>query len=133
MSRDKNFAAYRQRLKSCSPPCVPFMGIFLSDLTFLREGNSDRHRNDPALIHFKKFSNISRVLRDVVYFQSRAYNFHCVAEIQMILSTQIRQSRLVESLLGLSYCVEPHEPSLWIGEREESIRVANLMAERGFL
>jgi len=34
-----NWKAYREKLKSATPPCVPYLGLYLSDLTFI-EGHS---------------------------------------------------------------------------------------------
>ena len=50
MSSDLNYkvqclAAHQQRyrayLRDCSRPCVPYLGIMLTDLTFLDEGNKN--------------------------------------------------------------------------------------------
>jgi len=35
---ENNFSKFRQHLQSCNPPCLPYMGVFLTDLTFA-EGN----------------------------------------------------------------------------------------------
>jgi len=36
-----SFKAYRTALRSSNEPCIPFMGVTLSDLTFLEDGNPD--------------------------------------------------------------------------------------------
>ncbi len=43
MSMEGNFNNYRQLLKEISPPmaAVPFLGLFLSDLLFVEDGNPD--------------------------------------------------------------------------------------------
>lgn len=35
-----NWQVYRQTLKDTNPPCLPFMGLFLTDLTFIEENVS---------------------------------------------------------------------------------------------
>ena len=35
-----NWQVYRQSLKDTNPPCLPFMGLFLTDLTFIEENAS---------------------------------------------------------------------------------------------
>jgi hypothetical protein len=35
----KNFLIYRNKLKDTPPPCIPFFGIYLTDLTFIHQGN----------------------------------------------------------------------------------------------
>ncbi|KAJ3135595.1 hypothetical protein HK100_002477 [Physocladia obscura] len=41
MSLEKNFARYRETLKSSNPPCIPYFGLFLTDLTFIEDGSAD--------------------------------------------------------------------------------------------
>jgi hypothetical protein len=38
---DKNNRALRRALSAALPPCIPHLGIFLSDLTFTEDGNPD--------------------------------------------------------------------------------------------
>ena len=40
-STDGNRKAYRQCLGAATPPCIPYLGVYLTDLTFLEEGNPD--------------------------------------------------------------------------------------------
>lgn len=37
MSSENNFAAYRRQLAASSPPCIPYLGLCLSDLVYLLE------------------------------------------------------------------------------------------------
>lgn len=37
----RNYAEYRARLRSSTPPCLPFLGLFLTDLVFIADGNPD--------------------------------------------------------------------------------------------
>ena len=41
MSVDHNYRAYRLALRQATPPCVPHIGKFLQDLTFIDDGNPD--------------------------------------------------------------------------------------------
>ncbi|CAO3598684.1 unnamed protein product [Absidia cylindrospora] len=45
---EKNFAMYRKCLKNATTPGLPFLGIFLSDMVFIDEGNTD-HRTSTGL------------------------------------------------------------------------------------
>ncbi|XP_022115832.2 guanine nucleotide-releasing factor 2 isoform X2 [Pieris rapae] len=36
-----SFRAYRQALNETQPPCIPYIGLFLQDLTFVHVGNQD--------------------------------------------------------------------------------------------
>ncbi|RCH91014.1 hypothetical protein CU098_004780, partial [Rhizopus stolonifer] len=50
----RNFAEYRQRLKTTVAPCLPFLGVYLTDMTFIDDGNADRRMspNGRSLINF---------------------------------------------------------------------------------
>ena len=37
----QNCKIYRETLKKINPPCLPYMGVYLTDLTFIEEGNAD--------------------------------------------------------------------------------------------
>lgn len=41
MNPQMSFAAYREHITQLNPPCVPFIAVYLSDLTFINEGNPD--------------------------------------------------------------------------------------------
>jgi len=36
-----SFKNYREALSKCHPPCLPYLGTYLTDLTFMEDGNSD--------------------------------------------------------------------------------------------
>jgi son of sevenless-like protein len=35
MSRERSFQTYRAHLATVNPPCVPYLGVYLTDLVFL--------------------------------------------------------------------------------------------------
>lgn len=41
MSREKNFQNFRAHLHKADPPCIPYLGLYLTDLTFIEDGNKD--------------------------------------------------------------------------------------------
>lgn len=38
MSSDGRFRALRDALHRCDPPCIPYLGLYLTDLSFIEEG-----------------------------------------------------------------------------------------------
>jgi hypothetical protein len=83
----RNFAEYRTRLKMAVAPCLPFLGVYLTDMTFIDDGNSD-HRTTPsghALINFDKYVKTTRVLNEIDQFQI-PYRLLEVEEIQRYLT-----------------------------------------------
>ena len=41
MSRSHNYDKLRKHFKACNPPLIPYMGLYLTDLTFIEDGNTD--------------------------------------------------------------------------------------------
>lgn len=60
----RNYAEYRSRIREALPPCLPFLGLYLTDITFCYEGNQ-AERASPLdsnlkLINFDRYQ-VSRV------------------------------------------------------------------------
>ncbi|KAJ1939156.1 hypothetical protein FBU59_004216, partial [Linderina macrospora] len=133
MRTDRNFSEYRDALHSCNPPAIPFVGIYLQDLTFIEDGNDDIIANSPHLINFAKRQRTAGTIRDLQQFQNVPYNLTPVAEIQDWLLKRLEElcpngqssDRLVEEFWKMSTTLEPKE--------KESERVLRLLQESGFL
>jgi hypothetical protein len=85
MSADLNYKSPRELLSKCSPPCVPYLGIFLSDLTFVEEGNPDTLEvagNAEPLVNFVKRRKVAEVIEKICDYQHDTYRFHEVPEIR---------------------------------------------------
>ena len=56
----RNYAEYRAALRQASGPCLPFLGLYLTDITMCSEGNSATRPSplDPSLqlINFDRYS-----------------------------------------------------------------------------
>ena len=73
LSQEKNYAVLRKEISLKNPPIVPFIGMYLADLTFFDEGN-------PNLIDGKinfgfKFNKISETVSSILRFQDFHYDF----------------------------------------------------------
>ncbi|KAJ7935459.1 ras guanine nucleotide exchange factor domain-containing protein [Mycena leptocephala] len=132
---NKNFTKYRSIMTSVIPPCVPFIGVFLSTLQFIQDGNPD---NLPApgakdgagstLVNFRKRQKASEVINDIKRWQA-PFNFHAIPSIQAYIE---------ESLNSVSDTKESSERFWTISlEREprerEDEKMARLLQESGFL
>ncbi|OMH82170.1 Cell division control protein 25 [Zancudomyces culisetae] len=72
----KNFSEYRTSIQKISPPAIPYLGLVLSDLTFIEDGNSDylgKDSHSSELLNFSKFESIASSIRAVLNFQSVSY------------------------------------------------------------
>lgn len=62
MAYEKSYSTYRKALSTCSLPVIPYLGIYLTDVTFVHHGNPDtvvaEHNVDLKLINFAKVSTV---------------------------------------------------------------------------
>lgn len=109
----RNFAEYRQRLKTTIAPCLPFLGVYLTDMTFTDDGNAD-HRLSPngrKLINFDKYVKITRILNEIDQFQT-GYKLQEVDEIQTYLAKTLDTIEQDDEVFyDLSLKREPKEDS----------------------
>ncbi|KAG2234546.1 hypothetical protein INT48_007359 [Thamnidium elegans] len=107
MGSNRNFTEYREMIHSVNPPCIPFLGIYLQDLTFIEDGNPDLLKKSSSLINFAKQQKSAEVIREIKQFQSPPYIFHIVPEIQEFIKFQLETSRDVDFLYERSLELEP--------------------------
>nr|CAG8439138.1 9157_t:CDS:10 [Entrophospora candida] len=92
MNSTKNFFAYRETLHSVNPPCVPFLGVYLTDLTFIEDGNPNILKKQTNIINFSKRMKTAEVIREIQQYQSVPYNLTSVQEIQVFIETNLKDS-----------------------------------------
>ncbi|KAL1915665.1 uncharacterized protein VTP21DRAFT_6424 [Calcarisporiella thermophila] len=124
MNSAKNFAEYRELLRVSEPPCVPFLGVYLTDLTFISDGNPDMLARSSDMINFAKRSKTAEVIREIQRYQTVPYVLNAVPEIQSFLKSCLHSSRPVEELYPLSLSLEPRE--------RDDEKLARLLHESGF-
>jgi len=70
-----SFKCYRDNLKIAGNVCVPYMCMYLSDLTFMEEGNPDFVNVDEnKLINFPKHYLVQRTIKQVQQYQAIKYD-----------------------------------------------------------
>ena len=62
---EKSFRAYRELLVSTPPPYIPYLGIFLTDLTFLDDGNKSFLDAARRTINMAKFHKVFDLLSQI--------------------------------------------------------------------
>ena len=105
----RNYSDYRAALRKSALPCLPFLGLFLTDLTFTDDGNPD-FRNNNKLINFDKHVKTAKIITDLMHYQT-PYVLAEVPEIQEFLLHHIneRGTRDPQELYDLSLRLEPRE------------------------
>ncbi|KAI8349456.1 ras guanine nucleotide exchange factor domain-containing protein [Choanephora cucurbitarum] len=109
MGANRNFSEYRELIKKINPPCIPFLGIYLQDLTFIDDGNSNLLKKSNNLINFSKRMKTAEVIRDLQQYQSTHYMLSAVPDLQEFIKTHLHSSREDEELYSLSLKLEPRE------------------------
>jgi son of sevenless len=106
LSSDRNFSLYRKTLAEVEPPCVPFIGIYLTDLTFVKNGVCDFLPNNEKLLNFSKYYNASSILNQTIKYQV-PYNLQKVDKIQKYIETELAATLDEAKLYSLSIQLEP--------------------------
>ena len=116
----RNRAALRQRLQIANPPCIPFVGMYLTDLTFVDDGNPMTRRlstedGPMTLINFDKHMKTAKIISDLQRFQV-PYRFTEVPELQIWMQDQLIRVRS----LGEASFQNHYRRSLLLEPREQS-------------
>ena len=95
----KNYTKLRQRLLAAATPCLPFVGMYLTDLTFVEAGNSstrklfaDGQEQPVTAINFDKHLKTARIISDLQRFQT-PFPLQDVPELQAWLQEQFVRVR----------------------------------------
>ncbi|XP_011372709.1 ras-specific guanine nucleotide-releasing factor 1 [Pteropus vampyrus] len=108
VSSEGRFKNLREALKNCDPPCVPYLGMYLTDLAFIEEGTPNY--TEDGLVNFSKMRMISHIIREIRQFQQTAYKIEHQAKVTQYL---LDQSSVMdeESLYESSLRIEPKLPT----------------------
>jgi len=71
LSMEGSYKAYRAALKACTPPCTPYIGVFLMDITFIEEGN--QNVTEGGLINFAKRQMLYDVISELEGYMGGSY------------------------------------------------------------
>lgn len=134
MDLSRNYAVLRQRLSAPKAPCLPFLGIYLTDLTFVDAGNQDTRTlpsSDDSIepvqvINFDKHMRTAKIVFQLQRYQV-PYRLQPIPELQSWLEGQMArvhssESCCVQTFWRRSLQLEPRQPESEI----ENKPVANL-------
>ncbi|KAI0865437.1 ras guanine nucleotide exchange factor domain-containing protein [Xylaria cubensis] len=121
-----NNKVLRARLQGHVPPCLPFLGMFLTDLTFVDIGNPATRQlpgvslsgQGITVINFDKHNRTAKIIGDLQRFQI-PYRMTEIPDLQEWLQAQIvRTKELDQSNVQVSY----YRKSLRLEPRETALR-----------
>ncbi|RAR11643.1 ras guanine-nucleotide exchange protein Cdc25p [Stemphylium lycopersici] len=117
----RNYAVLRQRLQNHMAPCIPFVGIYLTDLTFIDVGNGttrqlpgDSGSDSVSVINFDKHMKTAKIIGQLQSFQV-PYRLAAIPEMQDWMESQIQRMHVsdqanVQNYYRRSLLLEPREP-----------------------
>ncbi|KAK1908311.1 hypothetical protein P3342_009158 [Pyrenophora teres f. teres] len=116
----RNYAVLRQRLQNHIAPCIPFVGIYLTDLTFIDVGNGTTRQlpgesgsDSLSVINFDKHMKTAKIIGQLQSFQV-PYRLAAIPEMQDWMEAQISRMHAsdqanVQSYYRRSLLLEPRE------------------------
>ncbi|XP_032425732.1 ras-specific guanine nucleotide-releasing factor 2 isoform X5 [Xiphophorus hellerii] len=107
VSSEGRFKNLRETLKNCNPPCVPYLGMYLTDLAFIEEGTPNF--TEEGLVNFSKMRMISHIIREIRQFQQAPYRIEHQSKVtQFLLDKTVVMDE--DTLYELSLKIEPRVP-----------------------
>ncbi|KAJ5133977.1 hypothetical protein N7526_005342 [Penicillium atrosanguineum] len=116
----RNYAELRKRLQNHVPPCLPFVGTYLTDLTFVDHGNQSLRtlptdEGEMAVINFDKHMKTARIISELQRFQI-PYRLTEVPELQTWMQNELVRVRsngetTAQTFYRRSLVLEPREGS----------------------
>ncbi|KAK5988768.1 Cell division control protein 25 [Cladobotryum mycophilum] len=108
MASTKNFGEYREALHIANPPCIPFFGVYLTDLTFIEDGIPSVIKKT-NLINFAKRAKTAEVIRDIQQYQNVGYSLQAVSELHDYILSNMQAAGDVHEMYDKSLQIEPRE------------------------
>jgi hypothetical protein len=94
----RNYTVLRQRLQGLIPPCLPFVGIYLTDLTFVDHGNPSTRQlttedeESIPVINYDKHMKTAKIISELQRFQI-PYRLTEVPELQTWMQGELVRVR----------------------------------------
>ncbi|KAJ8969024.1 hypothetical protein NQ317_013830 [Molorchus minor] len=83
VSSDGRFRSLRDALHRCDPPCIPYLGLYLTDLSFIEEGTPNF--TSDGLLNFAKMRMVAHVIREIRHFQQTPYKIQYLPKVAHFL------------------------------------------------
>ncbi|KAL2421274.1 Cell division control protein 25 [Exophiala dermatitidis] len=116
----KNYSVLRHRVQSHVPPCLPFIGVYLTDLTMVDSANPatrplSTDAGEISVINLDKHIKTTKIISELQRFQV-PYRFSEISELQAWMQDQLIRVRSVgEKSFQMHYrrslVLEPREPN----------------------
>ena len=87
---DQGHGRYRKILYASTPPALPFLGVLLTDLTFIEDGQSTfvaPLADGTPVVNFTKQTLVFNVLQDFYHYVDMKYTFRMAPPVLQLLET----------------------------------------------
>ena len=137
----RNYTVLRQRLQNQVPPCLPFVGTYLTDLTFVDVGNHTTRQlpgegaeESKPVINFDKHMKTAKIISELQRFQI-PYRFTEIPELQTWMQDQLVRVRTSDECnmtnhYRRSLLLEPREQMQYKSSPIESLPSASSNKEK---
>lgn len=85
MSPDQSYSMYRKKLSDSTPPCIPYIGIYLRDLTYIESTPGKREKDGEQGIRFNQNLQIYGVINVIKSYQKTPYDFESLEELHKMI------------------------------------------------
>lgn len=130
MISTKNFLKYRLTLKNVgNRPCIPFFGVYLSDLLFTHNGNPDYVDKSRGAVNFTKRFRIFDIIQEIFHYKKVKYEYKADLDIIHHIMNVAENVPDVENQYHLSLQLEPRSKSTSTSSSGDTATIVDIKKE----